>query len=709
MKTQSAIWVSVETPEMDVVRLLHDAFQRVEIAEPGSVPHLSDAHVVLVATDDGGERALTLLTENLPHRAVAWIHSDDHLPSVRARGNLLASGCLDVLPLSHVSRRGELHMLAARAAGSRFRMEPSARYERMINHSQDVLTVLDVEGIIQFESPSLTTVLGWKPEDLIGRSFSDHVHDDDRGRLLAKLSEYGHREGVRVTVEYRFRHADGSWRILESRATTVRTTSGAMEVIVSSRDVTHFRTAMSEIKHREDQLSEAQRIGHIGSWRWDVGTDRLDWSAEHCRMYGFEPGSPVSYHRFQDAIHADDRDAVRNAISRSMDTHEPLDMNHRIVRPNGEERMIHLRGEVVLDEGRHAVAMFGTSHDVTEAERSKAAARLTQNRFRELFKLSPDAILLADRNGVIFDANDAATRLFGPGAGDNRTSLAGTRLHGLLAPDFRSEGPDGMERRAFPEGRVDVLLHDGSMHPVTAHVNAIAEPDGDIQIVYLRDEGERLRHEALLRNLSRHQGDLLEAERTRISREVHDVLGQELTALKIDVAWVVRHFGEDEALGRLGDIDARLSSTLETARRIAHELRPGILDDFGLAAAIDWQARQFGKRSGLTVRLGAMETRELPDGLTTAIFRIFQELLTNIARHAQAAAIDVSLTCPGENLVLVVKDDGVGIREKDGRAGESLGLLGMRERIAPWNGRLTVHSAPGHGTTVEVLVPVIHS
>ncbi len=694
---------------MDMVRLLHDAFQRVEIAEPGSLPHLSDTHVVLVALDDGGEQAQALLEENLPGRSVAWIHSEDHLPSVRAKADLLALGCLDVMPMSGISRNGQLNLLAARAAGSRFRMEPSARYERMINHSQDVLTVLDAAGIIQFESPSLTTVLGWKPEDLLGKSFSDHVHEEDRGRLLAKLAEYGRSEGVRVTVEYRFRHADGSWRILESRATTMRTASGVMEVIVSSRDVTHFRTAMSEIKHREDQLSEAQRIGHIGSWRWDVGTERLDWSAEHCRMYGFEPGSPVSYHRFQDAVHPDDRDAVRNAIAHCMDTHEPLDMNHRIVRPNGEERMIHLRGEVVLDGSRHAVAMFGTSHDVTEAERSKAAARLTQNRFRELFKLSPDAILLADRNGVIFDANDAATRLLGPGAGDSRFSLAGKRLHGLLASDFRPDGPDGLERHAFPVGRVDVLLHDGSVHPVTAHVNTIAEPDGDIQIVYLRDEAERLRHEALLRDLSRHQGDVLEAERTRISREVHDVLGQELTALKIDVAWVVRHFGEGDALDRLGDIDARLSSTLETARRIAHELRPGILDDFGLAAAIEWQARQFGKRSGLMVRLGAMETRQLPDGLTTAVFRIFQELLTNIARHAKADTIDISLTCPGENLVLIVKDDGVGIREADDRSGGSLGLLGMRERIAPWNGRLTVHSAPGHGTTVEVLVPVTHS
>ncbi len=704
----SVVWLSARTPEMDLVRLLHDAFQRVEIVEPAGFPRLTDEHIVLVAMDDGGEHALALLKENLPLRSVAWIHSDEHVPSVRAQADLLASGCLAVLPVSEIGRNGPLRLLAARAAGTRFRMEPSARYERMITHSQDILTVLDVEGTIRFESPSLTTVLGWKPEDLLGQSFSEYVHEDDRARLLSKLSEYGRQEGIRVTVEYRFRHADGSWKVLESRATTTRTSSGSMEVIVSSRDVTHFRTAMSEIEHREDQLSEAQRIGHIGSWRWDVGQEQLDWSAEHCRIYGFEPGSPVSYHRFQDAIHPDDRNAVRNAISRSMDTHEPLDMNHRIVRPNGEQRMVHLRGEVVLESSRRAVAMFGTSHDVTEAEQSKAAARLTQKRFRELFKLSPDAILLADRNGVIFDANDAATRLFGSDNEDNRNSLAGRRLHGLLASDFRSGKPERMDVDVFPEGRVDVLLHDGTVHPVTAHVNSITEPDGNIQIVYLRDEDERLRNEALLRNLSRHQGDLLEAERTRISREVHDVLGQELTALKIDVAWVVRHFGEDEAIARLGDIDARLSTTLETARRIAHELRPGILDDFGLAAAIEWQARQFGKRSGLTVRLGAMDTRELPDGLSTSVFRIFQELLTNIARHAKANAVDISLTCPGENLVLVVKDDGVGIRETDNREGESLGLLGMRERIAPWSGRLTVHSAPGKGTTAEVLVPVNH-
>lgn len=145
---------------------------------------------------------------------------------------------------------------------------------------------------------------------------------------------------------------------------------------------------------------------------------------------------------------------------------------------------------------------------------------------------------------------------------------------------------------------------------------------------------------------------------------------------------------------------------VETARRIAHELRPGILDDFGLAAAISWQARQFERRTGVTVHFVSAGPLDTPDDVSTAVFRIFQELLTNVARHAHATSVESTLTQSGHNLVLTVADDGRGMHIGRAEAGNSLGLMGIRERILPWDGRLELDSSPGKGTSISVTIPM---
>ncbi len=694
----SAIWVSDDPPPAETIRILHDVFDRVEFRRATDDLSATYRHIVFISNRDAIDLPRSLLAENRPDRFVVWIHSDDYIPSERATCELFASGCLEVIAASEVGKQHVLVRLAARTAGVLYRLKPTKRFERMVNHTRDVLTQLDSDGIIRYESPSVQAVLGYAPDEMTGRSFLDFVHEDDFKRLVAVLQQYGSVPGSQVSEEYQFRHADGTWRILESHAESVEVDNQdhAPEIIVSSRDVTHFRQAVAEVQQREAQLSEAQRITHIGSWRWDIDNDRLSWSDEHYRIYGFSQDSPVSVERFMDAIHPSDRESVRSAIATCMDSHEAFSLHHRIVRASGEERIVHVRGEVVLSNDSKPVALFGTSHDETEAEKSKKAARVTENRFKELFKLSPDTVLLVGRDGCVFDANESALVLFDA----QDTGLIGAQALDLVAPDYRSAD------QVFAVGHVQIRTLEGDHRPVHAHVNEIHEEDGLIYIVYLRDELERIRREELLRNLRRHQENILEAERTRISREVHDVLGQELTALKMDVAWTTKHYGEDESRERLQQVEARISSTLETARRIAHGLRPGILDDFGLAAAVEWQAKQFSDRTGLTVRLGAVDSLSVSPELSTAIFRIFQELLTNIARHANAKAIDISLTHPGENLVLSISDDGVGMQKPESGKVESLGLLGIRERIKPWNGRLSIESIRDQGTVVEVIVPI---
>jgi len=212
-----------------------------------------------------------------------------------------------------------------------------------------------------------------------------------------------------------------------------------------------------------------------------------------------------------------------------------------------------------------------------------------------------------------------------------------------------------------------------------------------------------------LRSLGAHAQVLSEDERKMISRQVHDELGQSLTAIKMDLAWVDKHLGpEDEAIRpRVRSSLSLVDETVRAVRRIAAELRPVVLDDLGLAAAIEWQVEEFQRRSGITfeVRLPP-EDFPLDAARATSIFRIFQEVLRNVVQHAKATQVQVRLMNPAGAIVLEVRDNGKGIRDEQISNSHSLGLLGMRERIKMLGGQFAIHGQEGKGTTVVVQIPL---
>ena len=213
-----------------------------------------------------------------------------------------------------------------------------------------------------------------------------------------------------------------------------------------------------------------------------------------------------------------------------------------------------------------------------------------------------------------------------------------------------------------------------------------------------------------LRALSVYLQHIREEERTRIAREVHDELGQALTALKLELIWLVSRLPKTlkPVRGRARLMSERIDEIIQTVRRIATELRPGLLDTAGLPAAIEWEAREFQARTGVRchVRTTVREPHTDQD-MNTAFFRIFQETLTNIIRHAEATRVEVRLSEANGHLVLEVKDNGRGISEEEIQNTKSIGLVGMRERAALLGGEVCVHGEPGHGTTVRVRIPQI--
>ncbi len=211
-----------------------------------------------------------------------------------------------------------------------------------------------------------------------------------------------------------------------------------------------------------------------------------------------------------------------------------------------------------------------------------------------------------------------------------------------------------------------------------------------------------------LRKLNQWMEEVREEEKKRISREVHDQLGQSLTALSLDLSWLGKRIEEDEVLiqEKIQGMRDSVQETIGLTQKIASELRPPVLDLMGLPETLAWQARQFEQRTGISCRVEVENGFRLKNELSTAIFRIFQETLTNITRHAKAKEVDVAFKRNGQLYELTVKDDGCGMDPEKLTASSSLGLLGMRERALIWEGTVEIESSPGCGTLVRVSIPL---
>lgn len=210
----------------------------------------------------------------------------------------------------------------------------------------------------------------------------------------------------------------------------------------------------------------------------------------------------------------------------------------------------------------------------------------------------------------------------------------------------------------------------------------------------------------LLKELTEHLNTVRENERMEIAREIHDELGQQMTVLKMDVSWLKRKLpdGDKETEEKINELNAMINQTITTIRRIASELRPAVLDHMGLTAAIEWQLNDLEKRFNIKTTFTHHDIPILlPEKVKTVIFRILQESLTNVARHANASAVDVNLSFGNNMLELTVKDNGKGF-ESDKMSRKTLGILGMKERAAAINGKYLIESLPGKGTTVKVQV-----
>lgn len=370
--------------------------------------------------------------------------------------------------------------------------------------------------------------------------------------------------------------------------------------------------------------------------------------------------------------------------------------------------------------------------EIHELEKAKQELSESRAKLEAALLSMTDSVIITDTEGRFVEFNDAFVTLYRfKHRGEcvrnfsefwslfEVLTMTGESLSTDMYPMWRALRGETDTNAEYRYVRKDT----GESWIVSLSFSPVRGEDGSITgaVITARDVTDRKRAEEALRQsekiaMQREQFQALaerlrrarEEERTRVSRDLHDQIGQILTAIKFDLTWMSRHLpeGEREGLrGRLQGTIGLINDGVRSVRKICSGLRPGVLDDLGLAAAIEWQANEFAARTGIECVLSVPAMGPTLDGeQATEFFRIFQECLTNVMRHAEAKSVRVSLRESGDDLTLVVADDGKGFSESE--LSESLGVLGMKERAQVCGGSLEIASSPGNGAVITVRVPL---
>jgi PAS domain S-box-containing protein len=587
--------------------------------------------------------------------------------------------------------------------------ESESKYRALFEQSIDAVSLVTPQGRITEANASWFRLFGYSPGDLKWLNARDtYAEPGDRDVFLRKIAE----TGSLVDDEVRVKKKDGT--VMDClRSVTVRRTSDGGVIGYQSvfHDITERKRAEAALREREERF----RMVLTGSPVIVAHVDRdLRYTWIHNPHPDFDPASVRGKRDDELAVNEGTRQLAR--LKRQViETGSPARAIISFPLSEGE-RTYDTAAEPVKDDSGMVIGATTVAFDITERTRAEEALRESEEKYRQLFDQSIAPISLVSPDGRLIEANDAWFRLLGY----SREDMVSFRAANLFpSPEMRED----LLRRLLDSGSlVDdesrVKTKDGTLIDVLRSMSIRYNPDGSVfgfqtvlrdvtELKHTRDELFASREQ--LRRLALRIQEAREEERTTIAQELHNHFGQQLTALRLDLDSLTRSGPPegDTALVRIRGIKQLVDRMSQEVRRLISEMRPGMLDDLGLCAAIEWQAGQFSERTGIACGfiLTADDAR-LPATASTALFRVLQELLSNVARHARATSVNVSLTSDSDSVCLRVADNGRGITDEELGSSTSLGILGMRERIRACKGTVDFHSKPGMGTTVTITVPI---
>ena len=585
--------------------------------------------------------------------------------------------------------------------------------------STDAVVIMDEQGTIRYANPASLDVFGYAAARLVGNNIA--ILQPERLREGHRRGVHGFLESGKGKMNWRATetvglHRKGHEFPIEIAFSHLSEEAGQNVFAAFIRDISDRKKIENALRQREAQLAEAQQLARLGSWSWDVPTDKITWSDELRRIVGLTvEQSPASYADVLELVPPEDRLHFNEEVRRSIENDAPYDMNLHLIRPDGTVRTVHARGECVRDQAGSVARMYGTALDITEREQAAAALRESEERFRATFEQAPIGICEMSPDGDFERVNPRLCEMFGYSAAEMLTLNARNLTHPEDRPKTVELVNDVLAgKRKMFETDKRYIRKNGSV--LWAHAtstifrNAEGRPQAFIAVI--EDVSARKLAEEALRSLP---GRLLKAqdeERRRIARELHDSTVQELAVVALNLGRLEEWMeGRDPwAENLLADSLAVLAQGNRDLRTLAHLLHPPMLEELGLGGALRHYVEGFSHRSGIQVDLEyGIDLARCSEEVETALFRVVQESLANIHRHSESKSAFVRLARTGDNVELTITDQGRGLppgllagKAEEARVG--VGISGMRQRMLQLEGRLEIRSGAG-GTTVRAVLP----
>ncbi|MFD2720707.1 PAS domain S-box protein [Hymenobacter monticola] len=584
-----------------------------------------------------------------------------------------------------------------------------ARFRQLFAGSSDAVVLLQGHQFVDCNEAALRLLGAHAKTDIVGRpawAHSPEFQPDGRRTidLFHVTTEAALRQGSQ-RCEALMRKKTGEEIWIEAVLTPIDVAAAQPLVHILWRDITAARAAAEELRLSQERLQMALVAAESGVWDWEIASDQLHWDARAQGIFGlpYHPG-PVSFEVMRGAVHPHDLPAVTEALRQAFAQSGPFDLEHRIVRPDGAVRYVAAQGKVVADDaGGQPLRLVGIMRDVTPRREAQNALRREKEFTESLLENSVDGILAFDRTQRLTAWNAEAARYFGPDA----AAVLGRPVFEVLP--FMGEKSHAAVAEALAGQRVSCPGQPFGVRP--GHYDAYLIPlqdDGNPEptgvLVIIRDvtERDRLTEEATQLRLRQQQEVLAaimttqETERKRIAEALHNGLGQVLYATKLSLEKDGRTSTPRESLRLLDD-------AIRTTRTISFELTPGVLEDFGLRIALETLVQRTTPTGlHLHLHLSGLEQR-LPAPAEIAVYRVVQELLNNVMKHARATEVEVHAAREENHLFVSVEDNGQGFDTAALTAQPlaGIGLSGVRNRVALLGGELTIDSRPGRGTIVS--------
>jgi PAS domain S-box-containing protein len=557
---------------------------------------------------------------------------------------------------------------------------PSAILQAILEGSRHPLLVLSREGIVIEANRAALNWMELRREALVGRRL--------RELPLWSGSPSDNREFE-----------------IKQCTFSVRRLRGSDLLIAEGRD-------LAAVEAEQQRARLVFELANMGVWTWNLGSDTVSNQSDR-GVFGWMPMVNASREEAMARIHPEDRAFLLAEADAAVASRSGFRVEVRgIVPGTGEIKWVAVTGAVRCDEDGKPVRVDGVTVDITERKETELRLRESEIRFRAIFENAGIGIALVGADGVLVESNPALEQLLGYTAAEFQKLHFGEFTHrddlnrdlGLYQDLIA-----GRRKRYQIEKRY--IRKDGELIWGKLVVSAVRDAAGHavFGIGMVEDITEKKRVEQEVLSLSDKLIYTQEQERSRIARELHDGLGQQIAALSISVASLKRQIPESDAEGRerVLRLQQRIAAISEGVRRISHDLHPAVLELAGIVPALRSYCRQFSSDNGMAVSLDAGENFEhISTDAALCLYRIAQEALQNVAKHSGAKEARVALQRASEGVLMTVADRGRGFDAEAPAAHAGLGLVSMQERARLLNGRLRIASLPGAGTTLEVLIPL---